>query len=529
MISSERHLNDDLLVRRLPPLTNISLVSLAITVPLPALFLGTGVNYLVLAPAFALVVWCLSFLEPSVSRTAFRQVATVAFAWSWALFLVLIAIQRAAGVTVLGPDGVLFIRAAQSIQDAQFNLPYASFRFFGTYATGHFYVFAALLETFGPSLFNLQAFNCTIVGLLGPLTFSWTRLVFPRIAVATGLLVASFPSTSYLAGLDLWKDPLTITVTTLAIWSLAHIGRTKTFGQLTALSLIAGGSLAFIHVTRIYTLAYLEIGIGLAALVAVLRQSVRWRPATAVLVTLLFTEAVPGAFGWANTPTLFLADVVQVMDAPSLRYYTASLLDGLGTAGGEGLGHIPQSKARAVGGMGVALIDGSSVIMQTEVEGRASASSRYGPVTWILQILRRIYGPFIWILPPRLATRDWLSGMYLMYPGMIYWYVMLPMIAAGLLVAGSAVVTGRAPFIVIVVWTYSVLYSVQFLFLNLPVRQRETMFPVLAVFGLSGYHWLRGRQWARWVYILYWFGLILMATAHLIIRARFVNPSGPSV
>jgi hypothetical protein len=477
----------------------------------------------------------LSLIEPSANRQLFRQLAVIALAWSWALFLLLIGLQRDAGVTVLGPDGVMFIQAAQAIQDADFVLPEASFRFFGTYATGHFYVFAALLNSFGPSLFSLQAFNCTIVGLLGPLTFSWTNLVFPRIAVIAGLLVASFPSTILLAGLDLWKDPLIITVTTVAIWALAHVWQSETFNRLAVLSLIGGGSLAFLHVSRIYTLAYVEIGMVLAIAIAVVMGSIKWRPAAAVLAILLFTEIVPGAFGWATTPRLFAADVVQALNAPRLRYYTASLLDRLTPEGGsgEGLGRIPKTRAKAIAGGTIGLIDGhtaisldavrSSVVLQTEIESRVSASSEYGAGTWGLQILRRVYGPFVWILPPGLASRDWLSGLYLMYPGMIYWYVMFPMIAAGLIVAGSAVVAGRAPFILTVIWTYSVLYSLQFLVLNLPVRQRETIFPVLAVMGLIGYYWLEKRHWRRWVYILYWFGLILMATVHLIIRATLVR------
>jgi hypothetical protein len=527
--------------RRLRRAAQLSLVWLTVVLPLPLVLVDAGASYLIVPVALAAAIAAIAATEPPATRRLLAYLGIIGFAWSWTILLLVLWLQRSAGVVVLGPDGVEFLRAAETIVAMNFTLPRPSHEYFQILATGHYFVFAAVLYLLGPALFHLHVFNCAAASLLGPLTFAWSRQVYPRGALPAALLVTLFPSITYLAVVDLWKDPSVILATTLTIWALVHMCRDPQPRRLLMFGVIAAGCVWYLNTSRFYPAIYLEVGLIVAAIVALLhRRRISRGLVVAVIAVVGIGEGGPIARGWPGSPLMLVANVAHVLNVPSMRYYTAGLLDRARTEGQPPVNH-PELRLKTLEGLNVGLSLGTSngtssdpratasegstdsrpqSVIQVQVDSQLATSATFGSLSWMVHMIRRVYGPFVWILPPAMTARAWLGGLYLMYPGMLFWYALLPLMAAGFLVAGSSVVRGRQPYMVGVIWVYTALYSLQFLAMNLPVRQREAMFPVLAVFAVMGYHWSRGRPWATRLYVVYWIGLITMAVAHLVIRAQ---------
>lgn len=522
-----------------------SLVWLALALPLPLLLADTGPAYLIVPVALAAAIVGIAATEPESSRRVVVSLGIIGFACSWTVLLAVLWVQRAAGFVVLSPDGVEFLRGAEIIVATKFTLPKPSHVYFETFSTAHYFLFAAILYLLGPSLFHLQAFNCAAVALIGPLTFAWTREVYPRGALPAALLVTLFPSMAYLAAVDLWKDPSVILATTLVIWALVQMHRTQRAARLLAFGLLAGGCLWYLNTSRFYPAIYLELGLIFATIVALVhRRPVRRGLLVAVLAAIAIGEAGPIARGWPGSPLLMTTSIAHVLNVPSMRYFTAGLMDRMATesprsretAGHklETLGHLntgllvgsnsePTSERRAVAAKkGSTAADRPQKVLQVDVDTERAPSATFGSFAWMTHIIRRVYGPFVWILPPTMTASGWFGDLYLMYPGMLFWYALVPPMAVAFVLAGWSILRGRQHFILGVVWVYAGLYSLQYLAINLPFRQREAMFPVLAVFGVMGHHWARGRRWATWLYVAYWIGLTALAVVHLVVRARMV-------
>lgn len=529
-----------------------SLVWLGLALPLPLLLADTGPAYLMVPVALAAAIVGIAATEPESSRRLVVSLGIIGFACSWTILLAVLWVQRGAGFVVLGPDGAEYLRGAEIIVATKFTLPKPSHLYFETFSTAHYFLFAAILYLLGPSLFHLQAFNCAAVALIGPLTFAWTREVYPRGALPAALLVTLFPSLAYLAALDLLKDPSVVLATTLVIWALVQLYRAQRAARLIAFGLLAGGCLWYLNTSRFYPAIYLELGLIFAAIVALVhRRPLRKGVLVAVVAAIAVGEAGPIARGWPGSPLLLTTSIAHVLNVPSMRYFTAGLMDRMAresprsreTAGHklETLGHLNTgllvgSKSEQAGDRPAATTDRRAVaankspaaadrpqkVLRADVDTELATSMKFGSFAWMAHIIRRIYGPFVWILPPTMTAGGWLGGLYLMYPGMLFWYALVPPMAVGFGLAGWSILRGRQHFILGVVWVYAGLYSLQYLAINLSFRQREAVFPVLAVFGVMGYHWARGRRWATWLYVAYWIGLTAMAVVHLVVRARMV-------
>lgn len=498
-----------------------SLMILGALAPLP-IVAGEGAGSLVMAAMMAGIVMVLSRSESGDDRRRFLQVAALSAAVRGVLLLLVTLLQTAGDALVLGPDGARFLASALMIIDAGFALP-DRFAVLGTFDIGHMYAFAAVIALFGQSIFNLHAFNCALTVLIAPLTFGWVRRVAPRAALPAAVLVSVYPSIVYLAAVDIWKDPSVITATTLGIWALACIAHdTPTPGRLAALVATGAAAFSYVHVSRFYPLWYIEVGLAGAALVTLLRRgSIQWTPTLATTAVVLLAELGPMAGGWPPSPRMFAAGVVQATNADSLRRYTAGLLERMA----EGA-DAPADRGTA---FRVEQLDRARLgefskhqALQVDIETGRAEPSRFGVFGWATQFARRVWGPFVWISPPTLSPRVLLGGDYLLYPGMVFWYALLPFMAAGLVLTAVAIVRGQCAFILATVWTFAVGYSAQFVVINLPYRQREAMFPVLVVFACLGAMHLWRHRWARVGYVLYWVALALVAAAHTAIRARFV-------
>jgi hypothetical protein len=143
-----------------------------------------------------------------------------------------------------------------------------------------------------------------------------------------------------------------------------------------------------------------------------------------------------------------------------------------------------------------------------------------GTVTWLANVFRRVFGPFIWIMPSRWDLRTMLTSDYLLYPGMLIWYAMLPLMVLGVIVTGSRVWSAEErQWTLILVWIFLALYFAQYLAINLAYRQRDLMLPFLMLFGFMGLaRAIEYRGWTR-AYGAYWVALGTVAGGHLLVRA----------
>ena len=152
---------------------------------------------------------------------------------------------------------------------------------------------------------------------------------------------------------------------------------------------------------------------------------------------------------------------------------------------------------------------------------RPAALAGPAAVAFLGNLFRRVYGPFVWILPARWNAREILTSDYLLYPGMLVWYVLVPFMVVGLVWTGWMLASSRSVDAALaVLWIFTLGYGAQYLALNLSYRQRDILFPFLLVFAVLGVHAVRDiRSW-KLAYGLYWLGLIAIAAAHLVVRAR---------
>ncbi len=496
---------------------NVSLVVLLLTLPIPAL-LGKGTSYFGIVAAIALVMAAIVLSEEPKHRRILAQLSAIAFAWRWVLLLGFGALEESAATVVLGPDGYGYFQAAAEIVDQGFVLPRPSYEYFATFDTAHMYVFAMVVRLFGASLFVLHVFNTAISTLIAPLTYAWVMRVAPACALPSALLVTAFTSITYFAAVDLLKDPSVITALTLAIWALGRLCSGQlSMARLAALGLTATASLAYIHTSRSYPLFYLEAGVLVTGVALALRRRLPPPRATvAVLTVLLAAEGLPMAAGWPPTPVFFMASVNQFQSVDAVRYFSAGLLERLKSPSGAERPR-PTYRLREFEGM-----PGTSArtTLQVEVEENQARTTSFGSVGWIVQIVRRMLGPFVWIAPPAFEARAVLAGDYLLYPGMLFWYALLPWMALGTAIVAWGVVRGHTPFMVGVVGVYCTLYLAQYLVVNLSYRQRDALFPLLAVLACIGIERAGLARWARWSYLVYWIALVSVAVAHLVVRSR---------
>jgi len=135
-------------------------------------------------------------------------------------------------------------------------------------------------------------------------------------------------------------------------------------------------------------------------------------------------------------------------------------------------------------------------------------------------VVRRLFGPFPWIPPGSWDAETILRNEYLLFPGMIVWYALLPIGAVGTFLAGW--LTLRRQVVTPVVLVSSVVVAslgAMYLTLNLSFRQRDFMFPFLLLTAVLAVDRLRDRPFWRRAYLAYWAMLVLLAVTHLTLRA----------
>lgn len=434
----------------------------------------------------------LCVFEPRESRRVFLSVFFWAFAARLILLDALLSLSAHVGGPFLGPDGTSYWFGAQELAASAFHLPAHPTTVFGSLDVAHYYLFAAAIRFLGADLYGLQLINCFATALVAPLVFAIARRVIPEWAGLISLAIAFYPSMIVLSAADLLKDP-TIILATVA-FARAVVNLDGPLARTVAMIALATVALLYLRTARGYIVFHIEFAATATFVYCVVPN--RWASVGArrtLLVLAIFAagEALPMAAGWPSSPSIFVGQVRHTLGTPRMREADLGLLRPWRARGGSPLS--PEENASARGG------------------------SPLSPAN----LFRKMFGPFVWILPDHWNVERILRADYLLYPGMLVWYALLPLCFAGLILAAIGwAVAPRLPIALLPFWIVLITYGGQYLAINLSYRQREAMFPFLVMFAAIGIARLRDAQWARAAYAAYWAVLVAVAVVHLAVRTH---------
>lgn len=484
----------------IPVTAFLSLAALAV----PYLTGFANASYLRCALVVTLAVVPFALREAPEFRRTFVSIWLLAFMLRLLLLVTIFDASLKAGGPFLGPDSTQFFRESQVMADRAFDLGAHPIAVFETYDVAHYYVYAFLIRAFDADLFALQLFNSGLTALAAALMFSVGRVVLPRWAVAYGLIVAINPSLMVLSIKDLLKDPSILFAVAVAVWALVHMCERARWTSRAAYGAVGVAGLAYIHMDRFYVAAYLEIAAVSLLAVLLWRTPARIRPGVLLplLVVFAVSEAIPMRLGWQSTPAILLEQVRFV-----------SRTQGMLTGDNGGLAQRALRSRAELLAAANRKRDGDRIT--TVSDSTSMATAGFG-----ISLIKRLFGPFVWILPPRWTVRELLRGDYLLYPGTLVWYFVLPLAAIGCVATAWRIVQKRESNPLLIALTiFSLLYAAQYLVINLSFRQRDVMFPFSALFAFVGVPLVFDNpRWTR-LFVFYWMGLAGFAAAHLLFRA----------
>jgi hypothetical protein len=457
----------------------------------------TNASYLWLASAIAVA----ALLVARTEAPAGRVISMNLFVWAMLVRVAALGVLRllalADGGVSLGPDSATYFVQSAALAASGLHTDTPAAVYFGTYDVAHYYLFAAAVRYFDADLFGLQVMNCGFIALVAPLALGFSRVILPWAAVLIAVAVAFNPGLVVLSTRDLLKDPSILCAMALLIWAVVRMTREPRVPVLAAYVLPGLAGALYLRTGRFYVFGYLEAAIVAAAVVMlVTRRTIFVRHAAVPLVALVFLlgEALPMLSVWPPSPRLILNHIDQVRGSPRMIRYSEGLADRLAVAGSP---HVRAEPAEGGGRVGSLMISAAN-------------------------LFRRLYGPFVWIMPSTWSFKSLRSGDYLLYPGMLLWYGLLPFIGVGFVAtAWRMLARAETRFGVIFLWFFTAVYFGQYLVVNLSYRQRDVMFPVLLVFACLGAS--IALQFTRWrrLYAVYWTLLGIVAGAHLTVRHMF--------
>lgn len=472
-----------------------ALAVFALSIPLPWI-LGLSPPGVMWLPLAGLAVSSLfSLTAPAILRRPMLSL----FAWAYVLraaaLLLLASLLAANDLAYLSLDGQAYYSWSQQLAARGFSVSGHPAAVFESYDVAHIYLFAAVLRTLGGGLFSLQLLNSTLMAISVPVVFALARLIVPRHAFVLGVAVMLHPSLVALSVVNLLKDPSIVFFTALVLWALTRLAGSTRFAGVAGFGLVAAVALGYLRLGRFYTVAYLEIAIVVVIAAVAARRKKKVVPSRLAVVGLLsaflFAEAVPMSLGWPSTLGEFLMTVNHTLGSPVMRFAVPGMAHRLGfSREGRLAGHVEDPAPPA----------GGSWLVLTGTDA-----------------FRKLFGPFAWVPPERWSLWEFVSGDYLLYPGMLLWYAVLPFVVFGLVAEVTRLARGspdNLPSAVLAVMLS--LWGLQYLAINLSYRQRDTMLPYWFLFGIVGFLALRGTEW-RWrpAYATYWVLLFLVAAAHL--------------
>ena len=464
------------------------------------------------------VMWTVAGVFALLQPRAVRIVCLNLFAFSFAInalaLLALTVWSTRSGGPFLGPDSSMFLRGAKDLAQRAFHLHTGAEAFFGTYNVSQFYLFGAAIRWLHADLFALQTLNVGFVALVAPLTFAVARHVarpFERIAA---LVAALNPSIVVLAAVDLLKDPSIIAATLAALWAVFEVVRSPRLRQAVAIAALSVVPLLYLRTGRFFVFTYLEAAAavaGLWVLIRCRRVPVQSAIRAGVLAgAFLAAEAIPFYGGWPLSAGIFVLEA-RVATSPDLQL--ARQLP----ANASGVWSVSEAPV-----LRVASAESDFSLHTTLIE---EARSRFGApaahaLSLVLNVGRRFLGPFPWVAPKRLDLAYLQANAFLMYPGVLCWYALLPLIVAGWLsVTRRLGQYATASFDLAFLWIFTAIYVAPYVLLDfnyLPYRQRDAIIPILVVVGFAG----AGRSNVR---LKYWYAaltvlLAAVAVFHVVAR-----------
>ena len=490
-------------------LLQMGLAGLAVALLLPQFLPGVTSSYLLVVAVAAGAALLIAATEDAAHR------ATSLNLFIWALLARCLAVTACYALGVreggpfLGPDSTTYFTKGGELAASAFHLDMHPVIVFGSYDVSHYYLFAAAIRYLHTDLFGLQVMNCAMIALAAPLMFGIARIMLPSAALVLGLAVALHPSLIALAAVDLLKDPSIIFGTVLLVWVIVRLTverRPYAMGLYALAGLVAA---LYLRSGRFYSFAYLEFAfIATVVFLRLLRVPMFQRATAAVLVAAVFLtgEVVLARASWPPSAIMVASNVSYVLDTPAMSHYAAGLFDRV---------RIASKSTKMMAG------DHDPIMVPVHLGPQSGRFAIAGTiVSSFANLFRRLYGPFVWILPNDWHFRVLQAGDYLLFPGMLVWYGLLPVIVVGLGATGWRIVTRtETRFGVVFLWFFSAVYFAQYLLINLSYRQRDVMLPVLLFFACVGAPYLaRMARWRTW-YASYWIALALIASVHILARA----------
>jgi hypothetical protein len=492
------------------PLLQTGLMGLCVALVLPQLLPGVNSSYLIVVALAAGAALLVARTEDVGDRITSLNL----FVWALLCRCLAVTVCYALGIReggpFLGPDSTTYFMRGGELAATAFHLDIHPVLALGSYDVSHYYLFAAAIRYLHTDLFGLQVMNCAFIALAAPLMYGIARIILPSSALVVGLAIALHPSLIALSAVDLLKDPSIIFGTALLIWVIVRLTRERN-GLALGAYFAAGLVIAlYLRTGRFYSFAYLELAFMAAvAFMMILRITVFQRALAAALVVIIFLvgEVVPARASWPPSPLMIASNVSYVLDTPAMSQYATGLFDRFRLSSGGMKAGMGREKGPIMVPVHIGPETGPFAVL-----GMA--------LSFVANVFRRLYGPFVWILPPDWHFKSLQAGDYLLYPGMLVWYGLLPLIVAGLGATAWRIVTRtETRFGVVFLWCFTAIYFTQYLMINLSYRQRDVMLPVLLFFAFLGLP--DAAHLARWRvrYAGYWLVLVLMAASHLLVRA----------
>jgi hypothetical protein len=488
-------------------LLQTGLAGLSVALLLPQFLPGVTSSYLLVIAVAAGAALLVAGTEDAAHRSTSLNLFT------WALLCRCLAVTACYALGVreggpfLGPDSTTYFTKGGELAASAFHLDMHPVIAFGSYDVSHYYLFAAAIRYLHTDLFGLQVMNCAMIALAAPLMYGIARIMLPSAALVLGLAVALHPSLIALAAVDLLKDPSIIFGTVLLVWVIVRLTVERRPHAMVLYALAGLVAALYLRSGRFYSFAYLEFAfIATVVLLRFLRVPAFQRATAAVLVAGVFLtgEVLLARASWPPSPIMVASTVSYVLDTPAMSQYAAGLFDRVRIS----------SKSTKTG-------DHDPIMAPVHFGPKSGRFAIVGTiVSSFANLFRRLYGPFVWILPSDWHFRVLQAGDFLLFPGMLVWYGLLPVIVVGLGATGWRIVTGtETRFGVVFLWFFSAVYFAQYLLINLSYRQRDVMLPVLLFFACVGAPYVvRMARWRTW-YASYWIALVLIASVHILARA----------
>jgi hypothetical protein len=377
----------------------------------------------------------------------------------------------------------------------------------GTYDIGFHYFLGLALWALGGNLLAIHI----VLAFLGAFTcfLLWqvSRPLVSEKAVWPAFLLAVSPLSVSIAGSDLMKDGLLTLFFLLALWGGQQIYARSGRSLAGAIALITG--FASCRLIRSYVGLVLEAGlIGLPIAVTLFRRPRRTalsaiaRPIALLVLLFAGTEAALTA---ARQPPLAKQILAMGMDVPN----NDRLLSGpLGRVEQSAVSRVPRKSGAETPRAETFAADSSKI-----PAGLRERLRHHG-----FDIVRRLYGPFLWVPARANQVETFLIGNWASYLDSPLWYWAWPF---GLCGAWFLIREKRWDgwFVAAVVLSFTVLLLV----FQISYRQRgSNLVPLLLVAACVG--WVKvGTRARRTVLILQGSVLAALAAAYWIVRASAVS------